>query len=107
MNSKHVNATVEILGKPYTIRCAEHEVALLEQAADYLHEKMSEVQASGKVINIERIAVITALNVASQFLQSDQQKSSLQTKLNNRLSQLQDKLDTALNNALQTELKGC
>ena len=37
MNTTQVNTTIEILGKPYSIRCEEHEVALLQQAAEYLH----------------------------------------------------------------------
>lgn len=104
MTTKIVNVTVEILGKSYTIRSPEPELSSLQQAAQFLNQKMAEVQESGKAINLERIAIITALNIAHQFLQLDQQKSSFMCKVNQRISNLQDKLDTAINKALQTEL---
>jgi cell division protein ZapA len=104
MTNKTVNTIVEILGKPYPIRCPESELQSLQEAADYLNRKMAEIQESGKVINLERIAIITALNIAHQFLQMDQQKDTLMSKINQRISTLQDKLDTAIKKPMQTEL---
>lgn len=104
MTNKTVNTTIEILGKSYPIRCLETELQALLDAANYLNEKMTEVQQSGKGINFERIAIITALNITYQFLEVDQQKSTIMTKINQRINLLQDKLDTAINKALQTEL---
>lgn len=104
MTNKTINTTVEILGKHYAIRCPESELKALQQAAEYLHKQMTEVQASGKAINLERIAIISALNIAYQFLQLDHQKSSLVSKINQKIANLQDKLDTAMNKASQTEL---
>ena len=104
MMNKTVNTTIEILGKLYPIRCQESELAFLQQAAEYLNQKMSEVKESGKVINLERIAIITALNIAHQFLQLDQQKSHHMNKINQHISKLQDKLDAAMSESLQAEL---
>lgn len=104
MTNKPVHTTIEILGKSYPIKCPEHELASLQEAAAFLNQKMAETQESGNVINLERIAIITALNIAHQFLQMDKQKSSFAQKVNQRISHLQDKLDTAINKALQTEL---
>jgi cell division protein ZapA len=105
MTDKIINTTIEILGKFYSVRCTESETASLQQAAEYLNRKMTEVHDSGKAINLERIAIISALNIAHEFLQQDQQKNGAMTKINQRISQLQDKLDHAMhNNAVQTEL---
>lgn len=101
---KTVSTTIEILGKPYPIRCPESELQALQQAARYLHEKMLEVQESGKAINLERIAIITALNITYEFLQVDKQKTNITTKINQHIMHLQEKLDTTFNKALQTEL---
>ncbi len=97
-------ATVTLLGKPYVIRCAESEVAALEQAADYLNKRLTDVQESGKAINLERIALITALNITHQFLQLDNQKQSFMGKISQHIANLQDKLDSALNKVTSTEL---
>lgn len=103
--TKTISTSIEILGKFYPVRCQEAELELLQQAAEFLNKKMVEVQESGKVISLERIAIITALNIAHQFLQLDQQKTSLVGKINHRISQLQNKLETVINkHPQQTEL---
>ena len=103
MNTKTVSSTIEILGKLYPIRCTETELPSLLEAAQYLNQRMLEVQESGKVINLERIAIITALNIANQLLQGDQQKNSVMSKINHRIAMLQDKLDSAINHKEQAE----
>jgi len=104
MTEKTINTTIEILGKFYPVRCQESEAKSLQQAAEYLNNQMKDVQDSGKAINLERIAIITALNMAHQLLQIDQQKSGLMSKINQRIAHLQDKLDSAINKTMQTEL---
>lgn len=104
MTDKIVNTSIEILGKLYPVRCMEGEVNSLQMAAKLLNQKMREVQDSGKAINLERIAIITALNMANQMLQIDSQKSSVMQKINQRLTSLQSKLDNALNETVQSEM---
>lgn len=103
-SSQPINTTIEILGKHYPIRCQESEYESLLQAAEYINRKMRDVQVSGKAINLERIAIITALNIAHEFLQLDQQKDGLMSKINHRITLLQHKFEAAINNAKQTEL---
>lgn len=104
MTEKTVSTSIEILGKLYPVRCLESEAKSLQQAALYLNKKMAEVQDSGKAINLERIAIITALNIAHEFLQLNDQKSTLTNRINQRVAYLQEKIDQALNRSLQTEL---
>ena len=104
MTERTVTTTIEILGKLYPVKCPESELKSLEQAAAYLNQKMGDVKDSGKAINFERIAIITALNIAHQFLKIDQQKSTMMNKINQRIVQLQERVDTAINKSLQTEL---
>ena len=104
MTDKIVSATIEILGKFYSVRCPESELPSLQQSAQYLNQKMLEVQESGKAINLERIAIISALNITHQFLQQDQQKDSVMDKINKRINSLLEKTDSAINQVQQTEL---
>lgn len=104
MNDKIISTSIELLGKIYPIRCLESEHAGLQQAAAYLNQQMQEIQNSGKVINLERIAIISALNIAHQFLQFDQQKNNLVTNINQRIGQLQERLDHALTKHKQKDL---
>ena len=104
MTNKIVNTTIEILNKLYPVRCLESEISSLQQAAALLDQEMAKVQDSGKAINLERIAIITALNMTHQFLQLSEQKNNLTDQVNQRLSQLQDKLDRAINKTVLAEL---
>jgi len=103
MTEKTVSTTIEILGKLYPVRCVESEVKSLQAAAEYLNQKMAEVRDSGKAINLERIAIITALNIAHEFLQANQQNTHYVDNINQRLTHLQHRMDNAINKHLQTE----
>ena len=104
MSDKSIQSTIDILGKPYPVRCLESELESLQQAASFLNQKMREVQESGTAINLERIAIMTALNIAHDFLQLNEQKEGVMSKINHRITQLQNKLDAAINYTKQTEL---
>lgn len=60
--------TVHILDRDYRVACPPGAEAELEAAARYLDQKMVEVQASRKVLGIERIAVMSALNLTHDLL---------------------------------------
>lgn len=104
MSEKVIHTNVEILGKFYSIRCPESEIKSLESAASYLNKKMQEVQDSGKAINLERIAIMAALNITNDFLNTSTQKSSLIEKINQQISSLQDKLESTMSTPAQAEL---
>lgn len=102
--TKTITTNIEILGKQYPVRCHESDVPALQKAAEYLNNQMLEVQESGKVINLERIAIISALNITHEFLQLNTTQTSFVGKVNQHIASLQNKLDTAMGRALQTEL---
>lgn len=102
-NHNMISTTIEILGKPYPIRCPEEELPGLQQAADLLNQKMNEVKESGKAINLERIAIITALNVTYQLLQTDKQQTSVVDKINDRIAALYKKIENVIQSD-ETEL---
>jgi cell division protein ZapA len=104
MSDKIINTNVEILGKYYSIRCPEAELNSLQEAASYLNKKMQEVQDSGKAINLERIAIMAALNITNDLLQSGKQKTSLMDKINQQITHIQSKLETMIAKPEQTEL---
>ncbi len=67
---------IKIMGREYKIGCPpEREIDLL-RAADMLNDRMLELKKSGNIIGLERIAVLTALNLADDLLQSNTPTSS-------------------------------
>ena len=59
---------VTIMGREFRVACAEEEQAGLLEAVDYLNKKMLEIRDGGKVIGLERIAIMAALNIAHELL---------------------------------------
>ena len=59
---------VMIMGREFRVACpVEEEQGLLEAVA-YLDSKMREIRDSGKIVGIDRIAVMAALNITHEFL---------------------------------------
>ncbi len=101
-NATPVNVT--IMDKEYKIACPSGEQAALIETAEYLDSKMREVRDSGTIIGSERIAVITALNIAHELLNSHQSKDALVEVIPPRLKQLETKISEALEQARQMEI---
>ncbi len=104
MNAEGVKTTVvSILEKDYRISCRYEEEEALFEAARYLDAKMRDIRAGGKVIGIERIAVMAALNIANEMLHNSKQSSALQLDTQRHIRTLTEKLDAALQDNLQAE----
>jgi cell division protein ZapA len=104
MTDKSISTTIEILGKFYLIRCLESEVSSLQAAAEYLNHQMLTVQKNSVTVAPERIAIITALNIVHQFLEMEQQKGRYIDHINQRIGQLQDRVDHVMHASLEREL---
>ena len=59
---------VTIMGREFRVACPDEEQAGLLEAVDYLNKKMLEIRDAGKVIGLERIAIMAALNIAHEYL---------------------------------------
>jgi cell division protein ZapA len=68
MSKESAGIDVTILGRPFRIACTEDEKPALLKAVSYLDGKMREIRGSGKVIGVERIAIMAALNMAHELL---------------------------------------
>lgn len=104
MSNETPDTSVEIMGKVYQIKCPEDEVPALRRAADYLQEKMRKMRETG-VLSVDRVAVITALNIVHQLLTVEQHKDQQAQSINLRLSELQTKVEQALALSAQMELQ--
>ncbi len=65
---KTVSLDVAIMGREFRVSCPEPERRGLLEAAAYLDKKMREIRDAGKVIGVERIAIMAALNIAHDYL---------------------------------------
>jgi len=68
MSSEPKSLQVNIMGREFRVACSEDEQQGLLEAVDYLNQKMLEIKERGKIIGLERIAIMAALNIAHEFL---------------------------------------
>ncbi|MEJ2619886.1 MAG: cell division protein ZapA [Candidatus Thiodiazotropha sp.] len=104
MNSNTLPVTVSILDKEYRISCQPDERESLLQAAAYVDGQMREIRQAGRIIGAERIAVMTALNIANDLLLGQKTKEDGSQNISRRIKTLQDKIEIALNTTNQMEL---
>ncbi|MCK5813690.1 MAG: cell division protein ZapA [Cocleimonas sp.] len=95
-NSSLTPVAIRILGKDYTIACPSGAQRSLISSAKEVDDKMREIRKSGKIIGSERIAVITALNLAHELNFANEQ-SSLDDEIIQRINKLQKKITSTLN----------
>ncbi len=63
-----LTVTVRIMSREYTVACPPDGHEALVASADYLNERMTGIRRRGKALGAERIAVMTALNLARELL---------------------------------------
>jgi cell division protein ZapA len=63
-----LTVTVRIMSREYTVACPAEEHEGLIASAYYLNERMTAIRRRGKALGAERIAVMTALNLARELL---------------------------------------
>lgn len=64
----NVSLDVAIMGREFRVACPEDERESLLQAVTFLDRKMREIRDHGKVIGLERIAIMAALNITHDYL---------------------------------------
>ena len=95
--------SVRILEKEYHVACPIEERAALLDSAEYLNRKMREIRDSGKVVGLDRIAVMAALNIVNELLQSKGRDSGVETDIAARLRTLRERVESALVRGQQLE----
>ncbi|TDG15564.1 cell division protein ZapA [Seongchinamella unica] len=97
--------TVKILDKDYQVACPEEQESDLVVSAKYLDKQMRSIRETGKVIGLERIAVMAALNISYELLQaSEHSGSEAPAPEASAVEGLNRKLDDALYQLRQLEI---
>ena len=102
--SSVAHVTIRILEKEYNVACPAAEKAELLASAELLNAKMREIRDSGKVVGLDRVAVMAALNLANDLIKAQGQDEELKTIVGGRIRAMREHLDTALGPAKQLTL---
>ncbi|MDD5274816.1 MAG: cell division protein ZapA [Methylovulum sp.] len=98
MNIKPHVVSLIILGKEYKIACEPDDHEDLLYSANQLDTQMRKLRDSGKVNGADRIAVITALNLAHELQVAKNQNIALKQSLNDCLAGINHKIENVLEN---------
>ena len=93
MNTDPSRVSVKILEKEYHVACPPEERPALLESAEYLNRKMREIRDSGKVIGLDRIAVMAALNIVNELLTSRGHDEGVENDLTLRLKAMRERVE--------------
>ena len=102
--SEPARVSVRILEKEYFVACPHEERAALLDAAEFLNGRMREIRDSGKVVGLDRIAVMVALNLANDLLKQKSREVKLEGEVGSRVKVLRERAESALAKGKQLEL---
>jgi len=103
MSGDNINTLdVTILDRDFRISCQEDQRDELREAVAYLDKKMREIQDAGKIVTVERIAIMAALNIAHEFLNTRLGNGFDMGDFKRRMGSMQATIDATL--AEQDEL---
>ena len=94
--NKKIPVSVKILNQNYEVFCEENEKNILLKSAELLNDKMMKIKAEGKTIGLDRIAVISALNFASDSLNYKEMSNAINSTVKDKIQRLNLKLDNIL-----------
>jgi cell division protein ZapA len=96
MSAEPKGLQINVMGREFRVACPENEQKGLLEAVAYLNKKMGEIRDNGKVIGLERIAIMAALNIAHELLATKVGGFDI-AELKRRMESMETMLDRAMN----------
>ena len=100
-----ISTKVRILNKEYQVNCPSGSEEELLEAAQYLDEKLREIRNSGRVVGMERMAIMAALNISHELALFRRQKEAYVLSVTEQIDRLQSKINDALIVGPATEVR--
>jgi cell division protein ZapA len=104
MTEQNAQVSVRILDKEYQVACPASERTNLLDSAEILSEKMREIRDSGRIVGLDRIAVMAALNMANDLINANARDQELEGGISDRLKNISDRVDNVLSGSQQLDL---
>ena len=104
MNESTAQVSVRILDKEYQVACPAEERTDLLDSAEILNNKMREIRDSGRIVGLDRIAVMAALNMANDLIHAQARDEQLEGNYSERLKSISERVDNVLSGSAQLDL---
>ncbi len=104
MNAEVSQVSIRILDKEYQVSCPANERQELVDSAELLNSAMREIRDGGKVVGLDRIAVMAALNLANELLKYRSFGEKVENNFSFRLKSMRERVESAISEDEQLEL---
>jgi cell division protein ZapA len=105
VSNETIGVTVHLIGGEYRFACQPAERDELLTAGRYLDDKMREVRdRSSKLLSLEAIAVMAAMNLSHELLRQQRQLAETDTVVNHHVQEIVQKIDAILSKFVPVEL---
>lgn len=90
---------VYIFGRHLKLNCPENTIDALNEAAKELEKRFNEVRDKSQILSSDQIIITAALNIFYELSQEREIVQKLQNAYSERLTNLNDQLESVLNNS--------
>ncbi len=104
MSNDISQVSVRILDKEYQVSCPLDERQDLINSAELLNSAMRDIRDGGKVVGLDRIAVMAALNLANELLKNRDFGEQVENNFSFRLKSMRERVESVLSDGHQLEL---
>lgn len=94
-NSDENKVTVNIYGEEYPITGVS-DPAYISRIADYVDLRMKETAKSSRVAARDKVAILAAMSIASEFYENNDSKDEFQKQYISKIENLISRLDSVL-----------
>ena len=96
MSAPATDVSVTIFNKSFVVKCPQDKMTALQAASQLVDERMRSVSQSGQVSGVDRVAILTALNIAHELLSGSEASNNAHSTLTTRIDRLHQKLHLSL-----------
>jgi cell division protein ZapA len=86
---------VIIYDQEYVIK-SEENAEQLDRIADYVNDKLKEIQDNTEGLSEKKMAILVALNIASEYFQAIKERDELSVNIRQRTETLLDNIDSVM-----------
>lgn len=86
----------KVMGREFRVACPENEERELLEAVAYVDKRMVEMRDKSKVIGLERIAIMTALAIANDYLHTKVPGGFDVAEFRRRIQSMQASIDASM-----------
>ena len=94
-NAKEIKVNVEIFGNTYTLK-GKGSSESVERIASHVDGKMRDISGKTSVATSEKIAILTALNIAEEYFSLKDEHSALLEELDSGLDDINSRIENSL-----------